>query len=274
MSWFYITIGGLYSISLEDHKSRRSKDCHLIPGTKLCKTCRIQLNKPNFSDNDDNNDNETNIQDSTDNDYELDEVVNIDETLMKYETSQFKKHGKWETHRKSEARRKLKTIQENLDSLKDNVLGEQNCNEEAISKITFEKAKHFDEIVAVVKEKLEISDKRTITQLLTVAPKSMSISKVMSTFNATEYQAKKSRKLLNEKGLMSMPPSYKGKVLLHNVLDIVTSFYENNEFSRLMPRKKDYVSIGKNIHQQKRLVLSNLKLNIPMSWLATPNFAH
>jgi len=56
-----------------------------------------------------------------------------------------------------------------------------------------------------------------------------------------------------------MPPSYKGKVLPQNVLNIVTSFYKNDEFSRLMPRKKDYVSIGKNIHQQKRLVLSNSK---------------
>ena len=39
------------------------------------------------------------------------------------------------------------------------------------------------------------------------------------------------------------------------------SFYEDDKISRIMPGKKDYtfVSIGRNIHKQKRLLLANLK---------------
>ena len=41
--------------------------------------------------------------------------------------------------------------------------------------------------------------------------------------------------------------------------DAVVDFYEDSQNSRLMPGKKDFISIKKNVHKQKRLVLSNLK---------------
>ena len=36
-------------------------------------------------------------------------------------------------------------------------------------------------------------------------------------------------------------------------------FYQDDEFTRLLPGSKDVVSVGYTIHQQKRLLLSNLK---------------
>ena len=41
-------------------------------------------------------------------------------------------------------------------------------------------------------------------------------------------------------------------------ITLVKAFYEDDEFSRMMPGRKDYVSVGKNIHMQKRLLLCNL----------------
>ena len=38
----------------------------------------------------------------------------------------------------------------------------------------------------------------------------------------------------------------------------VQLFYEDDAHSRLMPTKKDFVSIAKNVHKQKRLLLRNL----------------
>ena len=93
----------------------------------------------------------------------------------------------------------------------------------------------------------------------------------MSVFNVTEYQAKKARKLFREKGLLALPPVYQGKRLLQEVLDLVIAFYENDEFSRLMPGKKDYVSISKNVHMQKRLILSNMKELFLAFRAANPN---
>ena len=43
------------------------------------------------------------------------------------------------------------------------------------------------------------------------------------------------------------------------MINNITSFYCDDEYSRQLPRKKDYVSIGKNQHMSKRLLLCNLK---------------
>ena len=39
----------------------------------------------------------------------------------------------------------------------------------------------------------------------------------------------------------------------------VQLFFEDDAHSRLMPGEKDFVSIKKNVHKQKRLPLCNLK---------------
>ena len=60
----------------------------------------------------------------------------------------------------------------------------------------------------------------------------------------------------------------------------IVSFYEDDEISRIMPGKKDYVSIGRNIHKQKRLFLANLmevhsifKSKYPARQIGFSNFA-
>ena len=56
-----------------------------------------------------------------------------------------------------------------------------------------------------------------------------------------------------------MQYSKKGNKLSEELVVLVEQFYCDDEFSRLMPDKKDFVSIGKNKHEQKRLALCNLK---------------
>lgn len=71
----------------------------------------------------------------------------------------------------------------------------------------------------------------------------------------------KSRELLKSGGIMSSPIMKHGKPLSDETVTMVKSFYESDDVSRLMPGKKDFVSVkgveGRN-HVQKRLVLSNL----------------
>ena len=43
------------------------------------------------------------------------------------------------------------------------------------------------------------------------------------------------------------------------VQDSVRLFYEEDEFSRMIPEGKAFLSIGNKFHIQKRLLLSNLK---------------
>ena len=51
----------------------------------------------------------------------------------------------------------------------------------------------------------------------------------------------------------------KGKSVSNEIKEEIVLFCEDEEISRIMSGKKDFVSIGRNIHKQKRLLLANLK---------------
>lgn len=70
---------------------------------------------------------------------------------------------------------------------------------------------------------------------------------------------KESRKIFKDKGILEDPIKKTGKGVPENVKDLVEEFYNNEEYSRIMPGKKDCVSISRNVHKQKRLLLCNLK---------------
>ena len=95
-------------------------------------------------------------------------------------------------------------------------------------------------------------------QILTLAPKSWSIAKVIQFFDVTKYQVLESCKLLDSRGILALPDAKRGSGISDEVIKDVLLFYQDDEFSRLMPGKKDCVSIGRNIHEQKRLLLCNL----------------
>ena len=69
---------------------------------------------------------------------------------------------------------------------------------------------------------------------------------------------REAQKLYKEKGILAMPPPKKGKSLDEVIIKNVPLFFKDDKFSRLMSGKKDFVSIGRNIHKQKRLFLCNL----------------
>nr|XP_047135902.1 uncharacterized protein LOC124813204 [Hydra vulgaris] len=56
-----------------------------------------------------------------------------------------------------------------------------------------------------------------------------------------------------------MPNPKLGKALPDVTVQLVKTFYKDDEHSRVMPGKKDYISIKKNVHMQKRLLLCHLK---------------
>ena len=83
-------------------------------------------------------------------------------------------------------------------------------------------------------------------------------------FSITNYMAKKSRKLREMNGVMSVPQKIsKGRKLSGVLKAEVAAFYESDEVSQLCLGRKDSVSIrlpnGEKGRKQKRLVLANLK---------------
>lgn len=112
----------------------------------------------------------------------------------------------------------------------------------------------------LLKEK--IKDKSTTPrqqiQILTMAPLDWSRKQVAKFFEVSEYQVREARKLAEERGILALPDAKRGRSLSQEVEDSVKLFYEDDEYSRLMPGTKDYVSIARNVHKQKRLLLCNL----------------
>ncbi len=122
---------------------------------------------------------------------------------------------------------------------------------------------NFDEMINQLKEKFQSSGNRSEKlEVLTVLPKSWSIRKIEKEFQASNYMARKSKKLVQEKGLLSTPNPKPGNNLSKKTTDDVVLFYKSDAISREMPGKRDCVSMivkGRKERVQKRLILCNLK---------------
>ena len=125
------------------------------------------------------------------------------------------------------------------------------------------------EMILQLKEKFQTTTKRSEQlQILTILPQSWTKRQIQAEFGVTDYMARKSKQLVREKGVLSSLDPKPGHSLPSETVELVTDFYQSDEISRMMPGRKDFVSVrqeGRRVHVQKRLVLSNLKKCIVLS---------
>ena len=95
-------------------------------------------------------------------------------------------------------------------------------------------------------------------QTLTLKPPSWAIDQIVKFFNATTYQVRTAMTLKKDKGVLSKPKRLARKGIHEETINDAILFYFDDEFSREMPRTKEYVSIGYKQHKQKRLLLCHL----------------
>lgn len=119
------------------------------------------------------------------------------------------------------------------------------------------------EMINQLKEKFHsTSDKSLKMQILTTLPQSWTSIQIETEFGVSNFIARKVKKLVKEKGIMSSPDPRPGKTLDLATVELVKEFYENDEVSRQMPGLKDFVSVkidGKRTHVQKFLLLCTLR---------------
>ena len=70
-------------------------------------------------------------------------------------------------------------------------------------------------------------------------------------FNVFEYLVWTLHEIKKVGGIFAKPAPKKGKPITAETLHLVTNVYEDNNFSRYMPDKKDYDSASKVVHEQK-----------------------
>jgi len=87
-------------------------------------------------------------------------------------------------------------------------------------------------------------------QILTVLPKSWSITRIQREFGVSNFTARKGKQLVKEEGILATPNPKPGQSLNEKTLHCVQSFYEGDDISRIMPGRKDFVSVRTNEGRQ------------------------
>lgn len=99
-------------------------------------------------------------------------------------------------------------------------------------------------------------------RILTIAPDSWNLKRTANEFGTTIHYVRKARELLKNEGLFAELPNKNSGGLPKVTIDKVTSFYNCDDVSRVMPGIKDTVSMkinGEKQKVQKRLLLMSLK---------------
>lgn len=120
----------------------------------------------------------------------------------------------------------------------------------------------YKNLIEDLKKKMLISKRPQKIQILTLVPKTWSIQRTMCEFGVSEYLVRQARHLKNEIGILALPKQTEGKKISDEVKQRIKEFYEDDEFSRMCPGMKDFVSVrieGEKVKKNKRLLLSNLK---------------
>ncbi|KAJ8676819.1 hypothetical protein QAD02_012606 [Eretmocerus hayati] len=114
-----------------------------------------------------------------------------------------------------------------------------------------------------IKEKFSSSeDKRGRILLLTLAPQFWSRNDLVKEFGCTEWEARRAKGLVSDRGILSWPDKKRGKTLSPDVVDAVKAYYNRDDNSWLMSGMNDYISVknsdGEREHVQERLLLCNI----------------
>jgi len=88
-----------------------------------------------------------------------------------------------------------------------------------------------------------LNDPLRIT-ILTILPDSWSIRKIGEEFGASLRIVRKAKELKRAEGVLAMPELKEGKKMSSDTINKVLQFYENDENNRIMPNKKDCVTVN------------------------------
>ena len=116
-------------------------------------------------------------------------------------------------------------------------------------------------LMELLKEKCEVSSRQEKVRLLTLVPETWTIDQTSKKFDVSTRLVKQARRPRKQKGISGEPEPNKGHPLTPETVARVRTFYEDDQYSRMCPCKKDFVSVrtdGAKLHKQKRLLLLNL----------------
>ena len=213
------------------------KATKILMGSKICDSCRKKLTKISapISDFDDNQ--ESDVSESND---EAEEDAYVDEPLSAI-NSCLSEIGETPIRKKKlhQAKYPEQKVEKITAAMKKGML----CDEQTVDQ-------DGDEMIQKLIQKFLTTNSRSEKlQILTVLPKSWPLAKVEREFGVSKYTAMKAKDLVREKGILATPDSKPGHTLAPKTAELVLAFYNSDEVSRIMPGKKDFVSVKENGHR-------------------------
>ena len=254
------------SVTLDMARYLKSKDIDVVPGKKFCRQCKSKYNNMSTDEDSDNNSQCTTMSDQEFNEGETPKKK-LNSSLQSMGVSPMDSlHAVAQHSRVNNAKNKLDRA---VDTLKNNLCEaysiefdqiddskDQNNSEKNEFK---EKAIELDRLHEAMKDKLITATYAEKLQILTLAPDSWSREHCAAYFGVSEYLIRRARELKKVGGILNKPNPKQGKTISNETINLVKSFFEDDEYGRQLPGKKDCVSIGNGQHMQKRLLLCNLQ---------------
>lgn len=119
----------------------------------------------------------------------------------------------------------------------------------------------YNKILAELQNKFKSAGKSVQIQILTLFIDHLPYSEIAKLFDTTTFFIKKAHDVKRESGILGLPKPKIGKILVDNIKERVILVFSDPSFKhvRMMPGKKDCVSVSKGVYEQKRLLLLNLR---------------
>ena len=228
----------------------KAKDFDVQSGHMLCRQCITAYENINVSSSDTELE-ETPMDALVDATYEVYQTPRkrLNTGLETVGVSPVNLHGVPQRSRATSAKQKLDKV---VDAYKTTIAEAYNVSKDVLdtSDSVFEesdaqwKAAKLEQLRDAMREKLKTDSSPEKIQILTLIPYKWSREYAAKQFDVREYVIRTAPGLKKVGEILAKPAPKKGKTLPQETLDLVQSFYEDDEYSRQIPEKKDYVSIG------------------------------
>lgn len=149
-----------------------------------------------------------------------------------------------------------------LDS---SIMDSEGEHESPTKKARISREESLEELLNGLKEKFNSLPENSPMRktILTIAPECWTAREIAQEFGCSYRIALQSKNLRKSSGVLATPAFKKGKNFDAEVVSKVIEFYESEEKSRLMPNKKDTVTVkieGQKVIKEKHLHLYDIKV--------------
>ncbi|KAK3929167.1 ARL14 effector protein [Frankliniella fusca] len=127
----------------------------------------------------------------------------------------------------------------------------------------FENSSYFEEMVTQLQEYInQSSSDADNLHALSVLPRSMSVEKIREYFNVSKRLVKNTKSLVDRSGILCTPNKKLGRPKSEEILDAAKRFYLRQDISKELPGKNNFVTVRENGVRERRqvhLLMANIR---------------